>query len=75
MRMSQLPGVEPLEKPPNMGLTRGAIADRRATVAVEYAILGGLMALIAISSFTFFGDSASGLWSWLGGELGDAMGP
>ncbi len=73
--MSQLPGVEPLDKPPNTRLAQDVIADRQAAVAVEYAILGGLMALIAIASFSFFGDSASGLWSWLSGELGEAMTP
>ena len=71
--MSQLPGVDPLEKPPNTGFAQGVIANRQATVAVEYAILGGLMALIAIASFTLFGDSASGLWSWISGEVGEAM--
>lgn len=71
--MSQLPGVEPLEKPPNPRLDQGVIADRRAAVAVEYAILGALMTLIAIGGFTLFGDAAEGLWRWLSGELVDAM--
>jgi Flp pilus assembly pilin Flp len=49
------------------------ISDDGATVAVEYAVLGGLMALIAIGSFTVFGEAVSGLWIWLSGDLGEAM--
>ena len=73
--MSQLPGVEPLEKPPNRRSTQGLVTDRGAAVAVEYAILGGMMALIAMASFGFFGDSATGLWIWVSGTLTEAMSP
>ena len=73
--MSQLPNREPLEKPPNRRLVPAVLADRAAAVAIEYALLGSVMALVAIASVTLFGDAATGLLAWVSGQLVSAMPP
>ncbi len=70
--MSALP---PKRRPAARILAARLMSDEGAAVAVEYAILGGLMALIAIGSFSAFGDSATGLWAWISGDLSAAMTP
>ena len=73
--MSQLPNPEPLEKPPNRRPAPTFLADRAAAVAIEYALVGSVMALVAIASVTLFGDAASGVWAWVSGQLVAAMPP
>lgn len=59
----------------NSGKVPSIVTDRQAAVAIEYALIGSLVAVIAIGGLTLFGDSASGLWTWLTGELTPAMTP
>ena len=48
--------------------------DRRGAVAIEYALLGSMVAIIAIGSLVLLSDSATGLWGTVGGEVGAAIG-
>jgi Flp pilus assembly pilin Flp len=54
-------------------LGRCLITDRCGAVAIEYAIMGALVAVLAIAGLGLYGDSASGLWGWLSGEINGAM--
>jgi Flp pilus assembly pilin Flp len=67
------PIAAPSEEPPRRQLARRLVADRRGAIAIEYAILGALVAVLAIAGLGLFGDSASGLWGWLSGEINGAM--
>ena len=49
-------------------------ADRRGAVALEYALLAAMVAIIAIGSLALLGDSATGLWGTVGNEVGAAIG-
>jgi Flp pilus assembly pilin Flp len=49
-------------------------ADRRGAVAIEYALLGSMVAIIAIGSLVLLSDSATGLWGTVGDEVGAAIG-
>ncbi len=59
--------------PPKTRLRQRLAADSRGAVAIEYALIAGMTAVIAITGLSLFGDSASGLWAWISGELTDAM--
>ncbi len=48
--------------------------DRRGAVAIEYALIGAMVAIIAIGSLALLGDSATGLWATIGNEVGAAIG-
>lgn len=50
------------------------LADRRGAVAMEYALLGSMVAVIAIGALLLFGEPATGLWGTVGAEVGAAMG-
>jgi Flp pilus assembly pilin Flp len=71
--MQMPPRASLLQQPPKTRLTQCMLADSRGTVAIEYALIGGMTAVIAIAGMTMFGDSATGLWAWVGGELSGAM--
>lgn len=49
-------------------------ADRHGAVAIEYALLGSMVAIIAIGSLVLLSDSATGLWGTVGAEVGAAIG-
>lgn len=71
--MQMPPRASRLQQPPKTRLLQSLLADSRGTVAIEYALIGGMTAIIAIAGMTMFGDSAAGLWAWVGGEITDAM--
>ena len=71
--MQMPPGADRSQPPPETRRPQRLIADRRGAVAIEYALIGGMTAVIAITGLTMFGDSATGLWVWVSGELTDAM--
>ena len=71
--MQMPPSASLLQQPPRTRLLQCLLADCRGTVAVEYALIAGMTAIIAIAGMTMFGDSATGLWAWVSGELTDAM--
>jgi Flp pilus assembly pilin Flp len=49
-------------------------ADRRGAVAIEYALLGSMVAIVAIGGLMLLGDSTTGLWGTVGDEVGGAIG-
>lgn len=71
--MQMPPSAKLPESPPKTRLRRRLMADSRGAVAIEYALIAGMTAIIAITGLTLFGDSATGLWAWVSGELTDAM--
>jgi Flp pilus assembly pilin Flp len=50
------------------------LADRRASTAIEYALLGSLVAVGCIAALYAFADSRDGMWTRLAGLLVAAMG-
>lgn len=58
----------------NVSATIAVRKDRRGAVAIEYALLGAMVAIIAIGSLALLGDSATGLWGTVGNEVGAAIG-
>ncbi len=48
--------------------------DRRAATAVEYALLGSLVAVGCIAALLAFGDSRDGMWTRMAEHLVAAMG-
>jgi Flp pilus assembly pilin Flp len=71
--MQMPPSASLLQQPPKTRLLLCWLADSRGTVAIEYALIAGMTAIIAIAGMTMFGDSATGLWAWVSGEFSDAM--
>jgi pilus assembly protein Flp/PilA len=49
-----------------------AMADDGAT-AIEYGLIGALLAVACIAAFTFFGGSLAGLFNEVDARAGDAM--
>ncbi len=47
--------------------------DRAAAVAIEYALLGALVAILAITGMLAFGEAANGLWNNIGVRIGGAL--
>lgn len=57
-----------------MGRRAGLIPDQRGGTAVEYGLIGGLIAVAVITSIGLFGNGVDGMWdrmqSALVAELG-----
>lgn len=71
--MQMPPRLRLSERLPNSRLRQLLTADDRGAVAIEYALLASMTTVVAIAGFAFFGESARGLWTWIGGELTDAL--
>jgi Flp pilus assembly pilin Flp len=50
------------------------IRDRAGAMALEYAIMGALVAVLAIGAFTLFATAATDVWEEVGREVGGALG-
>jgi Flp pilus assembly pilin Flp len=50
------------------------LVDRRASTAIEYALLGSLVAVGCITALVAFGSSRDGLWTRMADLLVGAMG-
>lgn len=57
-----------------VGLLGALREDRRATTAIEYALLGSLLAVGCIVALRAFADSRDGMWTRMAGLLVSAMG-
>lgn len=50
------------------------LRDRQAATAIEYALLGSLVAVGCITALIAFADSRDGMWTQMAGLLVAAMG-
>jgi Flp pilus assembly pilin Flp len=53
---------------------RMVLADRSGAVVLEYALIGGLVAIMAISALTLFAGSTTGVWAVIAQEINSALG-
>lgn len=67
--MIQLQDKPAAQAPPHPALW----ADRLGATAIEYALLGAMVAILAIGGLVLVGDSATGLWFTVGDEVGTAI--
>jgi len=71
--MQMPPSASRSEPSPKTRLVGRLLSDERGAVVIEYALIASMTAVIAIAGLILFGDSATGLWAWVSGELTDAM--
>lgn len=67
--MIQLQDKPAAQAPPRPALSE----DRLGATAIEYALLGAMVAIIAIGGLVLMGDSATGIWVTVGDEVGTAI--
>lgn len=48
--------------------------DRSGAVVLEYAMLGGLVAIMAITALSFFAGSTTNVWAVIAQEINAALG-
>jgi Flp pilus assembly pilin Flp len=67
-----------MTEPPMIAAARHVLRalqrDRSAAVILEYALIGALVAVIAIGAVTLFATSATDVWTDVGREVGNALG-
>lgn len=67
-----------MPEPPTDAAARGSLRalarDASAAVVLEYALIGALVAVMAIGAFTLFATSATDVWTDVGREVGTALG-
>lgn len=67
--MTDRPAALPAS-PPRCRLLR----DRAGAVVLEYALIGGLVAVMAIGALLLFTSSTTAVWTTIAQEIGGALG-
>ncbi len=64
----------PAALPASPSRCRRLLCDRAGAVVLEYALIGGLVAVMAIGALLLFTNSTTAVWTTIAQEIGGALG-